>query len=287
MECKQFPETLDPQSKASHFLMISSLLFAVLIICSWFFIFYIDDVNLGHVFSAKNRIMAMQFIKRLFIDNDHVPAYLNFEKIQHTMSLMVQTFQMSVIGIVLSTAAMLLSLIPLINPLKNHDSHERSHWSQRLIRNGIQTTFLISRAIPELIWAMLLVFILKPGILPGALALAIHNYGILGKLCLEVVEHIKTAPLQSIVQSGGSNKQILIYGVLPMAIPKFITYIIYRWEVILRTTIVVGMVGAGGLGSEFKLRMSWFHYTDITLLLVAYLLLVYLSDFLSASLRRS
>jgi phosphonate transport system permease protein len=75
--------------------------------------------------------------------------------------------------------------------------------------------------------------------------------------------------------------------VLPLALPRFITYILYRWEVIMRTTIVVGFVGAGGLGQRFKMSLSFFHYTDITLLLLCYCVLVFISDFVSEAARKT
>jgi phosphonate transport system permease protein len=68
---------------------------------------------------------------------------------------------------------------------------------------------------------------------------------------------------------------------------KFLTFILYRWEVILRTTIIVGFVGAGGLGMEFKLAMSYFKYSEITLILICYSLLVALADLLSEGSRRA
>ncbi|MEE3006172.1 MAG: ABC transporter permease, partial [Chloroflexota bacterium] len=72
----------------------------------------------------------------------------------------------------------------------------------------------------------------------------------------------------------------------PQALPHFLTYLLYRWEVIIRTTVVVGFVSAGGLGREFRLSLSFFHYTDLALLIMWYLILVLAVDLLSAWLRR-
>ena len=79
---------------------------------------------------------------------------------------------------------------------------------------------------------------------------------------------------------------MLAYGIIPQVLPQFITYMLYRWEVVIRTTIVVGFVGAGGLGREFRLDMSFFRYTDVVLLLVWYVLLVVAVDLVSMYLRR-
>ena len=146
--------------------------------------------------------------------------------------------------------------------------------------------FVFSRGVPELLWAMIIVFMLSPGILPGAIALAIHNYGIIGKLSAEVVENLDPRPARALRSAGAGKFQMLLYGILPQALPQFLTYLLYRWEVIIRTTIVVGFVAAGGLGHEFRLRMSWFQYDEITLLLIFYLLLVIFVDLSAAGLRR-
>ena len=79
---------------------------------------------------------------------------------------------------------------------------------------------------------------------------------------------------------------MLMYGVMPQALPQFLTYLLYRWEVVIRTTIVVGFVAAGGLGREFRLSMSFFQYDEVTLLLACYLILVLGVDLVSAWLRR-
>jgi phosphonate transport system permease protein len=79
---------------------------------------------------------------------------------------------------------------------------------------------------------------------------------------------------------------MLVYGIIPQALPQFLTYLLYRWEVIIRTTIVVGFVAAGGLGQEFRLRMSWFHYDHVLLLLICYLVLVVAVDLAAAGMRR-
>ncbi|HVI21717.1 MAG TPA: ABC transporter permease subunit, partial [Bacillus sp. (in: firmicutes)] len=112
-------------------------------------------------------------------------------------------------------------------------------------------------------------------------------FGILGKLCAEVIENMDERPVRNLASSGASKSQMLLYGVLPSAMPQFLTYILYRWEVIMRTTIVVGFVGAGGLGLQFKMSLSFFHYTDITLLLICYCLLVFIADFISEVARKT
>ena len=145
---------------------------------------------------------------------------------------------------------------------------------------------MFTRGVPELLWAMLIVFVFSPSILPGAIALGLHNYGIVGKLSAEVVEDLDPRPTRALRTAGASNLQMLLYGVLPLVLPQFLTYMLYRWEVVIRTTIVVGFVAARGLGREFRLGMSFFRYDKVMLLLMFYLLLVLGVDLIAAWLRR-
>ena len=150
----------------------------------------------------------------------------------------------------------------------------------------IKVSYTLTRGIPELLWAMLIVFVLPPSILAGAIALAIHNYGVLGRLLGEAVENMDQRPIKALRSSGANSIQILFYCIMPEIFPKFLTYLLYRWEVVIRTTVVVGFLAAGGLGRELKLSMSWFHYDEVGVLLVTYMLLVFLVDYASLILRK-
>lgn len=286
MTCKDIQINTHENRSRDWFVIWSVILFLSFMIGAWAYIIYVEEVTFKDVFSQKNLDFASKFLKRLIYDGQNKPAYLQGEEIVKVAGLMIETLKMSVMAIVFSTLGMFITMIPImVSVIKKSQSPLLEAISKGLTLI-IHLAYLISRAVPELIWAMMLIFIFRPGILPGALALGLHNFGILGKLCFEVVENMDHGPLQAIAGSGGDRRQTLIYGVLPLVSPKFISYIIYRWEVILRTTIVVGMVGAGGLGQAFKLHLSWFHYTNITLILMAYLLLVFLSDKLSENLRK-
>ncbi|MBD2432889.1 MULTISPECIES: PhnE/PtxC family ABC transporter permease [Fischerella] len=154
---------------------------------------------------------------------------------------------------------------------------------------SLLTRFLLlfSRAVPEPIWALIFLFVLFPGILPGAIALAIHNFGILGRLMAEVIENLDQRPLRSLTALGASNSQVFIYGVLPATIPRFLAYILYRWEVCIRATVIVGLVGAGGLGRLLTEQMSNFDYQGLLTTLIVFIGLTFVVDVISASVRRS
>jgi phosphonate transport system permease protein len=146
---------------------------------------------------------------------------------------------------------------------------------------------LFARAVPEPIWALIFLFVLFPGILPGAIALAIHNLGILGRLMAEVIENLDERPLRSLKALGATQSQVFLYGILPLTLPRFLAYILYRWEVCIRATVIVGLVGAGGLGRLLTEQLSSFDYKGLLSTLIVFLGLTFVVDMISASIRRS
>jgi phosphonate transport system permease protein len=271
----------------SHFqqglnLIKTSFLFTtLLIIASWLFIIIVDKAHFWGLFSEKNIRYARKFLGGLIGEGESNAAFKDVESWKNALNLTYETLQMSVMAIGFAAIGMFLTVIPAARNAADGTLTLSKSWYGRILFAVIRFVYIFTRAVPELVWAMIIIFILKPGILPGAVALALHNFGILGKLCAEVVEDLDLRPIRNLASSGANRGQLLVYGIIPTVIPKFLSYIIYRWEVILRTTIVVGFVGAGGLGQQFKLSMSFFHYSDITLILICYLFLVFLSDLIS------
>ena len=146
---------------------------------------------------------------------------------------------------------------------------------------------LFTRAVPEPIWTLLFLFVLFPGILPGAIALGLHNLGILGRLMAEVRENLDERPLRSLKALGASNAQVFLYGVLPLTLPRFLAYILYRWEVCFRSTAIVGLVSAGGLGRLLTEQLSSFDYQGLLTTLIVFILLTFAVDVMSASVRQT
>ncbi|MBI3454610.1 MAG: phosphonate ABC transporter, permease protein PhnE [Candidatus Rokubacteria bacterium] len=142
------------------------------------------------------------------------------------------------------------------------------------------------RTVPELVWALILVFAVGLGPFPGTLALGFHTGGVLGKLFGEVLEDVPTRPLEALQAGGASRAAILIYGILPQALPQFLAYALYRWEVNIRAAAVLGFVGAGGLGQRIHIAISLFLENQLLTLVVAIYVMVTLVDALSGWLRR-
>jgi len=141
------------------------------------------------------------------------------------------------------------------------------------------------RTIPEILWALIFVFVVGLGPFPGVLALGVHTAGVLGKLFAEVIEDVDPRPIEALQATGAGRLAIILYGILPQAAPQFLSYALYRWEVNIRAAAVLGFVGAGGLGQRIHVAISLFHEHQLLTLILAIYVIVTVVDALSAYLR--
>lgn len=209
------------------------------------------------------------------------------------LGLSLETVAMSILAIALAAGGGLLLAFPaahnfflpggLLNPGRG-ESTNRWPWVGLLLT---RSALLMARAIPAPIWALVVVFVLFPGILPGAIALGLHNLGILGRLMAEVIENLDQRPLEALKAQGAPAALVFFYGVLPLSLPQFVAYALYRWEVCMRETVIVGLVGAGGLGRLLTEQLSSFDYRGLILTLGCFLILTFGVDWVSAQARRS
>ncbi len=146
---------------------------------------------------------------------------------------------------------------------------------------------LVSRSIPPPIWALVFLFVMFPGILPGAVALGLYTLGVLGRLMAEVTENLYDRPLTALKAQGAAGGQVFTYGVLPATLPRFMAYFLYRWEETIRATVVIGLVGAGGLGRLLIDRLSAFDYQGVVATLIIFVAIIFIVDLISATSRRA
>ena len=256
-----------------------------LTVASWAFLLTSDRFQTDFI-SIEAFQRAWDFVKDLLGVGAARRAFLEADEWADKGVLAVETLAMSILGIGIAALA---ALATFMFGARNVMIGELAPYGSWVSRGGWAVTrlfFVLTRGIPELLWALMIVFVFSPGILAGAVALGIHNAGVLGKLGSEVVEGLDTRPIRALRSSGAGSLQVLAYGVLPQALPRFVTFLFYRWEVVIRTTIVVGFVAAGGLGLEFRIAMSTFKFTEVTLILIWYLIIVLAVDVAAAYLRR-
>ena len=263
----------------------------VLLVVAWLYVLGGERGGAGDLVAARTWERSWAFLRSLLGARTELTprggdlVFLDPARWWEMARLAYATLAMSVLAIWLSVIGMLATVMLGARP--DEDGTLRGPW--RVVRYGlfagVRATWVISRSIPELVWALMLIFVMPPGLLAGAVALGLHNFGIVGKLCSEVVEDLDRRPARALRAAGAGSAQRLLYGVLPQAAPQFLTFALYRWEVIIRTTIVVGFVSAAGLGREFRLAMSFFHYTDVALVLATYFVLVIAVDLMSGWMR--
>jgi phosphonate transport system permease protein len=162
----------------------------------------------------------------------------------------------------------------------------RGRWLGESLRVAVRMLLALLRAIPEVVWA--LVFVRALGLGPGAgvLALAITYGGMLGKVYAEILESGDTRPARALLEAGSGRLAALFYGLVPGAAQELASYTVYRWECAVRASVVMGFVGAGGLGQLMDQSMKMLNGGEASTILLMFLLLVMLADLLSAALRR-
>lgn len=143
----------------------------------------------------------------------------------------------------------------------------------------------VTRAVPDLVWALLFVTAVGLGPFPGALALAVHSVGMLGRLLAEVIEDIDMGPVEALRLTGAGPLQVLTHAVIPGVLPSLLGIGLYRFDENLRSSLVLGFVGAGGIGFALLTAMNLFQYQTASLLLIVTFLLVSLAERVSAYLR--
>lgn len=155
------------------------------------------------------------------------------------------------------------------------------------LRLAVRRFFEFLRTVPDIVFAMIFVVAFGLGALPGALAIALHTAGTLGKLFAEVVESIAMGPVEGITATGGGWFARVRYGAMPQVLSNFASYTLLRFEINVRGATIIGFVGAGGIGQELLVAIRKFYYSDVSAILVMIIIAVMLLDMVSARLRHS
>ncbi len=144
-----------------------------------------------------------------------------------------------------------------------------------------------SRSINSLIWALILVIILGPGVLAGTLAIALRSMGFMGKLISEGIEEIDEEPVEAIRSTGATAAQVISYAIWPQVITNILGVTIYRWDINLRESTVVGLVGAGGIGLALDASINTLRWNQVSMILLVIFVSVFISEWISAKARQA
>ncbi len=159
-------------------------------------------------------------------------------------------------------------------------------WRAAALRQIARLVLTVLRAVPEVVWALILVRALGLGPGAGVLAIGIAYGGMLGKVYSEILESVDTRPARALLEAGSARLPALCYGLVPSAAQELASYTVYRWECAVRASVVMGFVGAGGLGQLMDQSMKMLNGGEASAILLTFLALVLLADALSAALRR-
>lgn len=223
--------------------------------------FRLLDIGFGALFTGEALATIGEFVAGFF------PPDLSAEWLGRVAKGVWETLAISVVGTLLAAVAGLLLALPRWRP---------------------PCSFLLNslRSVPELVWATITALAVGLGPFAGALALALHTTGVLGRLYSEALDNAPAAPGRALHLAGAPGGLAFLYGTLPGAAPQLIAYTLYRWEMNIRMAAILGFVGAGGLGQLLYFELSLFHHAQASTVIIAMLLLSIAVDQGSALLRR-
>jgi phosphonate transport system permease protein len=241
----------------------------------------IAEFSPADLFDARNLEVMGGFVGQFF------PPNLSGDFLAFALKATIETLAMATAG----TALAMLLAVPLGLVLSHSLSISRigpgpDRGAGEALRALARIALLILRGIPELVWALLLVRAFGLGPAAGVLAIALTYGGMLGKVYSEILESGDTRPARVLLESGSGRLMAFFYGLLPGAGQELASYTIYRWECAVRASVIMGFVGAGGLGQLMDQSMKMLNGGEVSTILIIFLLLVLLADTLSVSLRK-
>src|SRR6185312_6459706 len=159
--------------------------------------------------------------------------------------------------------------------------------STALVRPVALFIIVSSRSINALIWALLLVTIIGPGVLAGIFAIGLRSIGFVAKLLYEAIEEIDEGQVEAVRATGASGAQVTAYGVVPQVMPAFAGISVFRWDINIRESTVLGLVGAGGIGLPLNAAITTLAWTQVSLILLVIIGTVVVSEWVSAKVRHA
>ncbi|MBW1638645.1 phosphonate ABC transporter, permease protein PhnE [Microbacterium resistens] len=221
-----------------------------------------DFVKLG-----DGAVNMGEFLSRLFPPD--------FSKIGTILSLLLETFQMAVVGTVLGAVLSLVVAFGAASNIAPRWLYYPTRWVMNIIRS-----------VPDLVFALMFVSAVGLGPFAGILAMTLGSLGSIGKIFAEAMEQVDRGPVTAMQAVGASKRQVIQYGVLPQAAPLLTSYTLLLFEGNVRGATILGLVGAGGIGLELTTAMRMYDYGHLSAIIICIIVLVTLIDQGSALIRR-
>lgn len=260
---------------ADRFLRLSALVFALAVPVAWWRL----GIDVTSLWDERARRLAGELVA------DSWPPEIGDGGVRELLDDSLDTIALAVLSIVLAIALATPLAFLARRPGRRHAG--RGALARRVGAMLLRFVLLIMRSVPPPVWAFVIVFVLFPGLWPGAVALAIYNAGVLGRLQGEVLENMDQRPARQLTATGATAAGALTVATVPAVSGRFVALGLYRWEVAVRETVIVGVVGAAGLGRRLDEQTSAFDYDGILATIVALFVVTIVVDFASAAIRRT
>ncbi|MBU9723470.1 MULTISPECIES: phosphonate ABC transporter, permease protein PhnE [Bacillaceae] len=259
---------MPPKKKRPTPILIRNIMIALALIALYIWTFSTIDIRWERVFSERTITNFSRVIPQLFS-----PDWDAFQKV---MILMWQTIQMAYTGTLLAAIlAVPFGFFAASNITKSKTLNILSKGALDAIR-----------AFPELVLALMFVAAIGPSPFAGVLAIAIGSIGMLGKLYSEVIESIDMHVVEALEANGANKIQVLFYGIIPQIVPEFLSYAIYRFEIDIRASTILGIIGAGGIGTLITIATANRNWDEVGMILLIIIIVVTAIDYFSAFIRK-
>jgi phosphonate transport system permease protein len=188
---------------------------------------------------------------------------------------LIETFHIATLGTLL---ALIIAAPLALLAARNLTNSNTLHWLAQFI-------FVSSRSISSLIWALLFVAIFGPGALAGVLSIAFRSIGFIGKLLAEAIEEARPGPIEALTATGASRTNLLLKGYWPQIEPSFWSVALFRWDINIRESAVLGLVGAGGIGVALEASLNNLYWDQVALILLVIFAVVMVTEIATSWLR--
>lgn len=228
----------------------------------------VSDLDIAWFFFLDAHLQAMDMATRMW------PPEVGY--VGNVVGPLIETIHIATLG----TVATVVIAFPVAFLAARNSTFNAVTW---FIGRFILVT---SRSVNTVVWGLLFVAIFGPGPMAGIWAITARSIGFLGKLVAEAIEEIDAGVVEAIEATGASRLQVLWIGILPQVLPVIYGTTVYRWDINIRESSVLGFVGAGGIGIVLYAAINQFRWEQVTVILIAVFAVVILSEFVSAAVRR-
>jgi phosphonate transport system permease protein len=268
------PPTRDPAWRGRLFWAVAALLLLWPLLSA-------TEFKPWQLFDARSREVTAQFL-RSFLPPDVAPDFLLLVARETWRTVAIATAGLTLALVIAVPLTLLSTRVLSVSALRG-----RMGRLPFAVRQAVRGLLIVLRSVPELVWALVFVRVVGLGVTAGVLAIALTYGGMLGKVYSEILESGETHATETLLRNGCDRLQAFGWGLLPQNAGELISYTVYRWECAIRSSVVLGFVGAGGLGQQLDSSMKMFAGGEVTTMLLVFFGLVALADQVSGWLRKA